>query len=327
MTTIYDVAEYCGVSVSTVSRAIAAPDMVRQSTRRRVLEAVDKLGYQPNRVARALSTGRTRSIGFVVPSLANPFFPRVLKAAQGAARSLDFAVLVGDTDEDPDAEAELITTMGRQVDGVVVCAPRLADKDILRLAREVKIVCVNRPVRGVPGVLMDSAAGVSEAARYLHGLGHQRFVYVNGPERSWSNGERRGALGAEAERLGFEVHELGPVSAKFEDGVALAPEIARMGVSAVMAYNDLIALGVLAGLRQTGVEVPGQISVVGVDDIMMAAMSTPALSTVSVAKDEAGAAAVELLLEVLEGERRGPARTLRCPPTFVRRQSTGPAPA
>jgi len=327
MTTIYDVANYCGVSASTVSRAITAPDMVREGTRRRILEAVESLGYRPSRLARGLSTGKTGTLGIVVPDLTNPFFPTLLKGAHSAARGADFYVLVADTHVDLLGEADLIGTVAKQVDGVVVCSSRLADDELSSLSSQIPMVCVNRWAEGMAAVLMGSSHGVAQAVEHLAQLGHRRIVYVDGPARSWSRHERRDGLLAAARALGLEVAELGPVAPHFDTGVELAADVVAEGATAVVGYNDLVALGIMAGLRQLGLEVPGDISVVGVDDIAMASMSSPPLSTIRMPKEEAGRAAVELLLRVLE---EGSPSTWREPPLqltaeYVVRQSTGQA--
>lgn len=328
MTTIYDVAEYCGVSASTVSRAITAPDMVKEGTRRRILEAVESLGYRPSRLARGLSTGKTGTLGIVVPDLTNPFFPTLLKGAHSVARASDFYVLVADTHVDLLGEADLIGTVAKQVDGVVVCSSRLADDELTSLSAGIPMVLVNRRAPGTAAVLMASSDGVAQAAAHLAQLGHRRIAYVDGPARSWSTPERRDGLLAAAKALKLEVAELGPVVPHFDSGVLLAADVVAEGVTAVIGYNDLVALGLMAGLRQLGLDVPGDISVVGVDDIAMASMASPPLSTVRMPKEEAGRAAVETLLKVLE---EGSPSTWREPPLqltaeYVVRQTTGPVP-
>lgn len=325
--TIYDVAKYCGVSASTVSRAIAEPGMVRESTRSRILEAVESLGYRPSRLARGLSTGKTATIGVVVPDLTNPFFPGVLKGAQTVARASDFYVIVADTHVDLLGEADLIMTVAKQVDGVVVCSSRLADEELAELSRQMCMVCVNRWVSGVPAVLMESGGGVAKAAEHLAGLGHRKLAYVNGPARSWSNQERRAGLLGACRRLGLDVLELGPVVARYETGIALAEEVRASGATAVVGYNDLVSLGLMAGLAQLGLHVPDDMSVVGVDDIDMASMASPPLTTVRMPKEEAGQAAVELLLQALRPSVIPTPQTVQVDAQLILRATTGPVPS
>src|SRR5215468_6883688 len=128
--TIRDVARASGVHISTVSRSFSAPQLVNPETRSKVLETAEKLGYRPNRAARALITGRTHNIGLIVADIANPFFPPLIKAAEREARMRDYHIFVADTDEDPRVEEELIQTLTKQVDGVLLCSPRLSNRAI-----------------------------------------------------------------------------------------------------------------------------------------------------------------------------------------------------
>src|SRR3954449_8845836 len=141
--TIRDVAGASGVHMSTVSRAFSAPHLVNPETRSRVLAAAESMGYRPNRAARALITGRTGNIGLIVADIANPFFPPLIKAAERRARLGDYHVFVADTNEDPLVEEELVQALAKQVDGVLLCSPRMTNSSIERVAREVPLVVVN----------------------------------------------------------------------------------------------------------------------------------------------------------------------------------------
>src|SRR5512138_792177 len=127
--TIKDVARAAGVSPSTVSRALSAPELVQPDTRRRVQQAATELGYHPNRAARGLITGRTGNLGLIVPDLTNPFFPGVVKGVQTRAREFDYAVFLADTDEDPTAEADVVRNLSKQVDGIILCSPRMSEEE------------------------------------------------------------------------------------------------------------------------------------------------------------------------------------------------------
>lgn len=302
--------------------------MVKESTRRAVLDAAESLGYRPNRAAKALSTGKTGTVGIVVPDLTNPFFPSLLKGAQAAARAADFYVLVADTHVDPLAEAELVRAVSKQVDGVVVCSSRLADEELQALGDQFCLVCVNRLVQGTAAVLMASSNAVERAVEHLAALGHCRIAYVNGPLRSWSSKERREAFVSASARVGAQGFELGPVVPHFETGLVLATEVSSLGVTAVVAYNDLVALGLVAGLRQQGLDVPGDVSIVGIDDIVMASMAAPPLTTIRMPTESAGQNAVQLLLRLLgNGPPSGNGQTaLQLQAEYVVRATTGPPP-
>jgi DNA-binding LacI/PurR family transcriptional regulator len=307
--TIHDVARQARVSVSTVSRAFTTPGMVREGTRSRVLSAAEALGYRPNRAAQSLITGRTGNLGVIVPDLGNPFFPAVLKGAQSRAREADHAVFLADTGEDPRLEADLIRAMAKQVDGVVLCSSRLAPSDLDEVVGLTSVVLLNRRVPGVPAVVMDSADGMRQAVEHLAALGHRRCAYLSGPRNSWSNRERRRGLRAAARAHGIDALELGPFAPHFEAGLQAADVALAAGVTAVLAFNDLMALGVLSRLADRGVRVPAELSVVGFDDIPMAAMCAPSLTTIAMPMEQSGRASVELLLDRLAaGPPRGPGR-------------------
>jgi DNA-binding LacI/PurR family transcriptional regulator len=325
--TIHDVARDAQLSVSTVSRAFTTPELLRPETRERVLRVADQLGYRPNRAARGLITGRTGNIGVIVPDLANPFFPNVLKGAQARARDAGYAVFLSDTDEDPRAEADLIHAMAKQVDGVVLCSSRMSAAQLEQSLGLTTLVLLNRRVPDVPAVLMDSAGGMRQAVDHLVALGHRRCAYLAGPRNSWSNRERRRGLRAAARR-GLEVIELGPFAPRYEAGLHAADLALAEGVTAILAYNDLIAFGVLTRLNDRQVAVPGEVSVLGFDDIPMAAMCTPSLTTVAMPAEQAGRAAVDLLTAMLgsqSGERHEDRREL--PTQLIVRGSTSTAPA
>jgi DNA-binding LacI/PurR family transcriptional regulator len=318
---IHDVAQRAGVSVATVSRSYTVPAAVREATRARVLQAATELGYQPNRAARGLITGKTGNVGVVVPDLANPYFQGVLKGAQARAREADYAVFVADGQESAAEEEALIGAMSKQVDGILLCSSRLAPEALAALAAAPAVVLLNRRVNGLSTVTVDSAGGMRQAMSHLAALGHRRCAFLSGPPRSWSNQERVRGLRSAATSAGAEIVTIGPVAPQFQGGVDAAEPVLASGVTAVLAYNDLVAAGMLSRLAQLGIAVPGQISVVGFDDIPLASMLTPALTTVAAPTAQAGAAAVEALLSRLEQPDATPS-VERLPATLVVRAST-----
>ncbi|MFF0374164.1 LacI family DNA-binding transcriptional regulator [Actinoplanes missouriensis] len=323
--TIKDVARLAGVSQSSVCRALAKPEQVRPETRERVERAARDLGYYPNRAARGLITGRTANIGVVLPDLANPFFPSVVKAIQTQARLFDYAVFLSDTDEDPAVETSLIRALAKQVDGFLLCSPRAGDEELRACDRELQtpIVVLNRRVSPFPSVTADSADGMRQAVGHLHALGHRRIAYVAGPRTSWSNRDRLRGLRSATSSYDMDLIEAGNVAPTVDGGAAVADLVAASPATAVIAYNDLVALGLLNRFRAREIAVPGRISVVGFDDILLAGLVTPALTTVAIAKEQIGRAGVELLLDLLGG--RSPVNK-RTPTQLIVRASTGPVP-
>lgn len=322
---IHDVAARAGVSVATVSRSFTAPQTVRETTRQSVLAAAVALGYQPNRAARGLITGRTGNVGVIVPDLGNPYFHAVLKGAQTRAREADYAVFVADGQESAAEEGELIAAMSKQVDGIILCSSRLPPARLSALEATPTVVLLNRRVPGLPAVVIDSAGGMRQAAGHLAQLGHARIAFVSGPRDSWSDQQRRRGLRAAARAHDLDVVTIGPMAPQFHSGVQTAERILHTGATAVLAYNDLVAIGILSRLAELHVSVPGELSVIGFDDIPLAAMVTPPLTSVSAPTALAGQTAVEILLERLR--HAAPPATgdvRRLPATLVLRGSTAP---
>jgi DNA-binding LacI/PurR family transcriptional regulator len=322
---IHDVARRAGVSVATVSRSYTVPDAVREATRSRVLQAAEELGYQPNRAARGLITGRTGNVGVIVPDLGNPYFQGVLKGAQARAREADYAVFVADGQESATEEESLIGAMAKQVDGILLCSSRLDLETLASLDPVPAVVLLNRRIDGLSTVTVDSADGMRQAMAHLAELGHERCAFLSGPRRSWSNQQRLRGLRAAANAAGAEIVTIGPVAPQFDGGVDAAEQVLASGVTAVLAYNDLVAAGILSRLAALGVEVPAQLSVVGFDDIAVAAMLTPALTTVAAPTAQAGAAAVDALLSRLEQPTAPPTAQKLAARLVVRGSTAAPA--
>jgi LacI family transcriptional regulator len=323
--TIKDVARVAGVSPSTVSRALTTPALVQAETRARVERAAAELGYQPNRAARGLITGRTGNIGLIVPDLTNPFFPGVVKGVQSRARESDFSVFLADTDEDPTAEAGLVRALSKQVDGIVLCSPRMTEEDLRSVIGETPVVMLNRRVGPIPAITIDNVDGIRQAVAHLAALGHRRIAYVAGPRLSWSNKERARALRTSTNAAGIDLIEIGNFAPQFAGGVAAADLVLAAGVTAVIAYNDLVALGLLNWFATRGVKVPEAISVMGFDDIVLSQMVSPSLTTVAQPQEQIGRAGVDMLLQLLEDPDRAAAARRELPSQLMVRHSTGRA--
>lgn len=296
--TLQDVAREAGVSPATASRALNSPELVAPARREHVRQVAAQLGYRPNRAARELITGRTGNLCLVVPDLENPFFAAVAKGVQARARALGLAVVVADSEEDGRLEAELVGRLGAQVDGVVLCSPRMPDEALDEaLTHAVPLLLVNREHRGAASVVIDNADGVRQAVAHLHALGHRRLAYAGGPAGSWSDARRREGLNRAAASLpGTEVVDLGHVAPVFAGGVAVGDLVVASGATAVLAHNDLVALGILNRLTSRGVRVPEDVSVVGYDDSPAATLVAPALTTVRVPLARLGRDAVDALV-------------------------------
>jgi LacI family transcriptional regulator len=296
-----DVARVAGVSISTVSRALAKPDDVAPATRDKVLDTARGMGYRPNLAARGLITGRTGIIGLIVPDLENPFFASMTKGVQSRARDAGYAVIISDSDEDPSQEADLVRDLSKRVDGMVMCSPRAPDSVIEDLARDCTLVLVNRNCGDVPTVEIDNLEGIRLAMVHLHALGHRTIAYVGGPSTSWSNMQRLDALETVVARSAdTELINFGSFQPYVSGGVAAADLVIASEATAVLAYNDLVAYGLLERFRQRGVRVPEDISVVGVDNLPMSALTSPSLTSVGIPLVSCGRASMDMVLSLVQ---------------------------
>lgn len=324
--TVRDVARLAGVSPSTASRALSRPEMISAETRARVLEAARALGWIPNRLARSLTKGSTQNVGIVVPDIVNPFFPPLIRGAQQEAWTRSFSVLLGDSNENSAREFHVARELSTQVDGLLLVSSRLAASEIAELRERCEVVLVNRIIKGVSSVVIDTATGVRRAVQHFVETGHRQVHYVSGPAGSWSNAQRVAALEAECEARGIACRILAPSVGAFERGRACVDDLLAAGATAVLAYDDITALGIIAGLADKHVRVPDDVSIIGCDDIPMAGQL--GLATISVPLDAVGSVAVALLIDLIAErtnaqDRR--ARRRRVPGALVLRATAGSA--
>ncbi|MCB8823332.1 LacI family DNA-binding transcriptional regulator [Microvirga rosea] len=296
--TISQVAQAAGVSRATVSRTFSRPDLLKPETIKRVHEVAEKIGYVPNQVARALSTGRAGNIALVVPDIANPFFPPLIRAAQARADHAGYAVFLGDSDEQPEREDMLLTKMAAQVEGFILASPRLDEERVRAHAARRPLVLINRDIEGLPRILMDVSVGIAAAIEHLASLNHRHIAYVSGPPASWANQQRQQAAVRTAEKLGIHLTTVPAYHPNHEAGRKAAGELAQLPVTATIAFDDLVAQGIMAGLADLGWRIPQEMSIVGFDDVL-AATTYPPLTTVAAHSADAGTQAVKLLTEVL----------------------------
>jgi DNA-binding LacI/PurR family transcriptional regulator len=252
--------------------------------------------------ARRLITGRSGNIGLLVPDLSNPFFADIAKGVQQSMRERNGALFISDSDEQVRYELPAVRQLSRQVDGIIMCSPRMSDEALLDLAESTKMVLLYRTVGAVPAVVADWADGMRQAVANLHALGHRSIAYAAGPPASWSGARRLEGLHAAADALGVDLIELGSVAPTFDGGLVAADLLMATPATALIGYNDQVVLGVLSRLHARGVRVPQQMSLIGCDNVRMAAMSSPLLTTVAVPRAEAGVEAVAMLDRVLAGE-------------------------
>ncbi|MFL0410567.1 LacI family DNA-binding transcriptional regulator [Microbacterium paludicola] len=308
--TIADVARYAGVSPATVSRVMNGRFAGEEQIAERVRDAARELSYAPSPLARSLALGRTHAIAFVVPDLANPAFQSVLAGLSKTAARDGYRVLIADSGESPSEEPLLAAEIRRRTDAIVLCAPRMPEDELIAIVDRLQpLVLINRRlpegIGSAPSLAIDYRTGIHALASHLYGLGHRHLAYVHGPERSASNAEReRGLEDFTREHSDVRIDRI-PAGAGSDDGRAAAPRVKSSGATGALAFNDLVAIGLIGGFRELGLRVPDDISVTGFDDIPLAQYVDPALTTASVSHGELGVVAWNRMHALIRGEEPG----------------------
>lgn len=321
--TMRDIAERAGVAVSTVSRALANPDRISPTTRQAVLTAARELGYRPS----SRPAAARGSVALVIPDITNPFYFEIIRGSQERLRDTGYTQLLIDAEESPHAELAALESIIGSSAGAVLAATRLTDEQVLDVAGRLPLVTVNRRVDGVPSVLADTPSAFGQAIDHLVSYGHRRVCYVSGPEGSATNRRRWAAVQAAAERTGVEAVRIGPFTPKPDSGAAAADALLASGATAGLAFNDILAIGMLRRLAARGVSVPGDLSLVGCDDIFGADFCSPPLTTITAPTRQVGGEATAMLLALAAGVEPRLGWTLELPVHLTIRESTGPAPS
>ncbi|GGA54464.1 LacI family transcriptional regulator [Pseudoclavibacter endophyticus] len=248
-------------------------------------------------------------------------YATLLKGIHGQSWHGRHRPVLFDTDEDLHREREQIER-ARALNGILLCSPRLPEDDVRALVGDTPAVVVNRVIDGLPSVVMDNENGPRQAVEHLDALGHRHIAYASGPVNSWADAGRRTSISAVADALGIRVSVLGHQSATIQGGHAAAATVVASGATAVIAYNDLVALGISAGIAGLGRSCPDDLSIIGVDDIDMASVWQPGLTTVRVDIPRCGSLGVEVLLQAMAGDTPRAVATL--PSQLIVRGSTAP---
>jgi LacI family transcriptional regulator len=329
--TIKDVAKRAGVGIATVSRALHGSSRVSAETAARVKKAAEDLGYRPNTNAQTLASGRSHMLGLVVSDITNPFFPELIKGFEEVALDSGYDVFVASTNYEPARTALCVRRMiERKIDGVAIMTSEIdASLPDVFAKRKVPLVFldVGHVSCGISNVKVDYAHGVAQVVAHLLALGHSRFAFISGPLHLASVQERRDAFLAGVRKP----HCSPAIEAVVEEGnhkvdggfQAMERVLDRAPrTTAVIASNDLTAMGALRAIRQRGLRVPNDISLVGFDDIQMAQFTEPPLTTVKLVRTEIARLACEALLHSIR--TRGTGVEYRLDTSLVVRASTGP---
>lgn len=320
--TIYDIAKLAGVNPSTVSRALSKPGRVSAKTQKIIEDAAAELNYQVNPFARALPTGRTQTIGLIVADITNPTFFDIIRGAETTGSARDYTLVLAESAESPETEVTAARRLLSTVDGLILASPRMDDDQIRALAADKPVAVINREISGVPCVVPDVNKGISEAVRSLAANGHTSLAYVAGPAQSWMTGRRWEGVKSAAEWSKLSAVRLESSKPTVDGGRQVARDVLESGATAVITYNDLLAIGLMQELQAGGMRVPDQISIVGFDDIFGADFTTPALTTVRSPLGECGTRAVTILLDMLQGQE-APDEAVRVETELVVRGSSG----
>ncbi len=329
--TLRDVAREAGVSVSTVSRALNDQPFVRPEVRDRILSASQALGYRPDVAARSMRTGTTGAVGFVVSDISNPLFASIAKAADLALSPRGYALMIANSANDPEHEAELITAFRqRRLDGLIIAtadeaAPGLSD----RVGSFQAAVLLDREVPGsrADAVLSDHGAGIGTAIRYLVDLGHRRIALIAGTPAQRGSRVRIQTYDDELARLGIPRDDALCRSGELtvEDGYRSVAEVLALSdpPTAIIAGNNQLFAGLFAAIRDLGLRIPEDLSVVACEETELTALHNPPLDVVRRDMDDLGRTAAELLLARLEAPRRR-LRVVVLPTSFEARGSSAP---
>ena len=330
--TLDDVALAAGVSTATVSRVINNLPGMADTTRQRVRDAIERLNYTPNFAGRLLATQRTHTIGLIIRDITNPYYPAVVRGVEAAARDHGFSVLLHDTANNKQREAQALQLLReRQVDGLVVCSTRLDTSRLTQAAREkMPLVFINcQPAPGTIGsVETDHEAGMRAAVEHLVKLGHRHIAYLGAPRTAQVQERRLKAFRDAAGALGVRTLEI-KQQASIAGGEAGTREILctcdpNARPTALITYNDLMAAGAMLASRAWGLRVPEDLSLIGHDDIPMAALLSPALTTVRQPMQELGSRAFAMLARHLQGIVAASPTIVSLRPQLIVRASTAP---
>jgi DNA-binding LacI/PurR family transcriptional regulator len=324
--TLKDVADASGVAISTVSRAFSNPERVSVTTRRLIEETARELGYEPRSKASVLGGDASVKgvIAQLLPNMTNPYVLDLIRGCQAQSQAAGYAHLLVNVMESMQLEADHLKRLSTVVDGIIVSSPRCDDAFLQRIAKEVPVVSINRALPGVPSVFVDTAAGMQGSIEHLAGLGHRHVAYVRGPAASWTDRNRFKAIQAATAARDIRLTPVGSFYPSLATGSAAADAVLLTDATAAVFFNDILALGALSRFRERGVDVPGDLSVIGCDDVFGASFSAPPLTTVTAPGEIIGHAATDLLITTMT-KTSASRRTERFLPHLTIRGSTGPA--
>lgn len=330
--TIRDVAERAEVSVASVSRVLTGAGPVTEATRKKVMEAVEALHYVPHSGARSLSTSKTQTIGVILPDLYGEFFSELIRGMDVGARALGYHLIVSSSHDDAEEASAAIRSMRGRVDGLIVLSPHLDAANLAAsLAGRLPVLLMNGGAgagAGRPSIVVDNHGGAVQAVEHLIATGRRRIAHISGPT---GNLEAEARLAGYLEAMARAGLPTTVVEGAFDQasGHRSATELAKAKdrPDAIFAGNDMMAVGALMALQDAGLAVPGDVAIVGFDDVPMAGLVRPGLTTLGIRIAETGRGALERLVRIIQAGPEGAADTAceTVTPELVVRASSGPA--
>lgn len=293
--TIADVAAAAGVSPSTASRAFNHPHLLREDTVARVKATADALGFRHNRHAKALSTGRSSALGLIVPDLSNPFFPPLVHAAQLTAENQGYSLYILSSEHNAARERHLAAVVSRDVAGLILASPRMSTTHVREVAAQVPTVLINGRVKGLSNVLVSAARAIADAVASAAEVGATGVAYIGSEHRSWANAEREESARSEADKHSLPYRRLRLAQPTYEEARDLVSAMECRPGELLIAFDDIVAHGMLDGMGARGYHAPEDFRILGCDDALPI-NTQPALSTVHLDTRMAARIAVDLLL-------------------------------
>lgn len=317
---IKDVADYAGVAPSTVSRVLNNPDRVSPVTLEKVNKAIEQLGFRPNILARSMRTGKTSTIAVVLPDITNLFFPELILGIEKAAQKKGYRLFICNSDEDVEREADILLDLSyRNVDGIILSSVRGENcnlKQIEDLSRQIPLVMVDRNINNleVSSVTVDNYKGVYKATSYFLAQGYTDIAFLGGPLCREVCRKRYQGFKQALKDSGIKIQDdlIFETNFKASGGMKAAEElISKKKIPiAIVSANDMMAIGAIRVFKSRGIRIPDDIEVIGFDNIPLAALTVPSLSTVAQPIEEMGIEAVKLLFEEMKEPDRSPRRVL-----------------
>jgi LacI family transcriptional regulator len=325
-----EVAKRAGVSIATVSRVVNGLASVDKKLAKRVWKAVDELGYVPNQQARALVSGRSRTLGLLVSEITNPFFPELIQSFEDIAGEHGFEVMVGSTNYNYERAKLFITRLvQRRVEGVAVMTFR-AESPLLDplIAQDIPLVSIDVSTGAPRSMILeiDYAHGITQAVQHLAVLGHRRIAYAGGPMPHLTNLRRKKAFLHATHSIGLQVK--GPQIFEgphtFEGGTQAAQQFLEIKdrPTAIVCSNDIMAVGVMRVLARHNIKVPGEMSVVGFDDIHLAEFANPPLTTIRMSREELARSAFNAIQQFINSDGNIAPPPVRVGTSLIVREST-----